>query len=165
MGPILGPRGPKGVRAGAGTPTDPKSPQFGTKWVAIPPFLTSGPASCTEFRRGSRRDSPAPSISTFFSTIFDPKSGFLKKHRFLKMGCPENPRPSRAWGPRGPRGPSGALKSHILGPQGAQGAQGGPRGPRAPICPVCPVCWVGRINSVYCLIRLGLSDNGPGPGT
>merc|ERR1712023_379042 len=39
----LGPRWPKGVRAGAGTPTDPKSPQFGAKWVAIPPFSTSTP--------------------------------------------------------------------------------------------------------------------------
>ena len=80
---------PKGVRAGAGTPTDPKSHLFVTKWVAIPPFSTSGPASCTEFRRGSRRDSPTPSISIFFSTIFDPKSGFLRKHRFLKMVCPQ----------------------------------------------------------------------------
>ena len=44
---------PKGVLAGPGTPTDPKLHKFVTKRVAIPPFWTFGPASCTEFRAGA----------------------------------------------------------------------------------------------------------------
>ena len=49
---------PQGVLAGPGTPRDPKSHLFATKWVAIPPFGTLKPGSGTEFRPGSRRGGP-----------------------------------------------------------------------------------------------------------
>ena len=62
-----------GVLAGPGTPRDPKSHLFVTKWVAIPPYGTPGTAFCTEFRRGSRQIGPTPSISTFL-TIFESKN-------------------------------------------------------------------------------------------
>merc|ERR1711981_1476429 len=51
---------PQGVLAGPGTPRDPKSHLFATKWVAIPPFGTWGPGSCAEFRPGSRHGGPGP---------------------------------------------------------------------------------------------------------
>ena len=82
--PISSP--PKGVRAGAGTPTDPKSAKFVTKWVAIPPFLTSVAGPGTEFRCGSSRGGPAPSISTFFSTIFGPRIAFFAKKSIFWEG-------------------------------------------------------------------------------
>ena len=54
-----GPRGDSGVLAGPGTPRDPKSHLFATKWVAIPPFGTLKTGSGTEFWPGSRRGGPA----------------------------------------------------------------------------------------------------------
>ena len=66
-GPPYGPPwAPKGVRAGPGTPRDPKTHLFVTNRVAIPPFLTSGPGFYAEFRRGSRQGGPTPSISICF---------------------------------------------------------------------------------------------------
>ena len=44
---------PKGVLAGPGTPRDPKTNLFATKWVAVAPFGTCGLGSYAEFRRGS----------------------------------------------------------------------------------------------------------------
>ena len=47
-----------GVLAGPGTPGDPKSQLFATKWVAIPPFGTLKPGSYAEFWPGSRCRGP-----------------------------------------------------------------------------------------------------------
>ena len=74
--------GGSGVLAGPGTPRDPKSHLFATKWVAIPPFWTLRPGSGSEFRPGSRRGGPGAQIPTFFSPILDqklPKVNFLGK--------------------------------------------------------------------------------------
>ena len=49
---------PQGVLAGPGTPRDPKSHLFATKWVAIQPFWTFLAAKYAEFRPGSRRGGP-----------------------------------------------------------------------------------------------------------
>ena len=52
------PARPQGVLAGPGTPRDPKSHLFVTKWVAIQPFWTFLARKCAEFRPGSRRGGP-----------------------------------------------------------------------------------------------------------
>ena len=72
--------GPKGVLAGPGTPRDPKSDVFVTKWVAIQPFGTFYARLDAEFRPGARQIRPTPSISTFCSTHFGPKN--LEKSKF-----------------------------------------------------------------------------------
>ena len=59
--------------AGPGTPRDPKSDVFVTKWVAIQPFGTFYARLDAEFRPGARQIGPTPSISTFFSTNSGPK--------------------------------------------------------------------------------------------
>ena len=64
-GSLQGP-GPKGVLAGPGTPRDPKSHLFVTKWVAIQPFWTILTGIDAEFQPGGRQIGPTPSISTFF---------------------------------------------------------------------------------------------------
>ena len=51
-------RRPQGVLAGPGTPRDPKSHLFATKWVAIPQSGTWDPGPDAEFRPGSRRGDP-----------------------------------------------------------------------------------------------------------
>merc|ERR1712147_374399 len=84
-GSLQGP-GPKGVLAWPGTPRDPKSHLFVTKWVAIPPYGTPGTAFCTEFRRGSRQIGPTPSISTLFLAIFGPNK--WKNAFFGDIFCP-----------------------------------------------------------------------------
>ena len=61
---------PKGVRARPGTPRDPKSHLFVTKWVAIRPFCVFLRPVCAEFRSGARQIGLTPSISTFCSTFF-----------------------------------------------------------------------------------------------
>ena len=140
---VARPRRPKGVLAGPGTPRDPKSHLFVTKWVAVAPFGTLKPGSGSEFRPGSRRGGPGAQIPTFFSPILDPK---MPKSRF--SGRVSNlsathsngfGAPGAQGGPRGPRGPQGAP----WGPQGApwapQGAQGGPRGPLALGAPMGPL--------------------------
>ena len=132
------PPGPSlGVLAGPGTPRDPKSHLFVTKWVAIPPYGTPGTAFCTEFRRGSRQIGPTPSNSTFFWTIFDPKNaqnrifweGFEKIREIAPAGlkCPP-----RALG--GPGALFSAISPYFWAPWGPPGGPwGGPWGP--PICP------------------------------
>ena len=62
----------KGVLAGPGTPRDPKSDVFVTKWVAIQPFGTFYARLDAEFRPGARQIGPTPSISSFLS-ILDPQ--------------------------------------------------------------------------------------------
>ena len=77
------PQGPKGVLAGPGTPRDPKSYLFITKWVTILPFWKSLAGLCAEFRRGTRQIGPTPSISTFFRPFVDPQTAQkLKKCYF-----------------------------------------------------------------------------------
>ena len=76
---IISAQGAHGVLAGPGTPRDPKSHLFATKWVAIPPFGTLKPGSSTEFRPGSRRGGPGAQIPTFFSSFLDPQ---MPKSRF-----------------------------------------------------------------------------------
>ena len=70
----------KGVLAEPGTPRDPKSDVFVTKWVAIQPFGTFYARLDAEFQPGARQIGPTPSISTFFSTHFRPKN--LEKSKF-----------------------------------------------------------------------------------
>ena len=60
--------------AGPGTPRDPKSDVFVTKWVAIQPFGTFYASLDAEFQPRARQIGPTPSISTFFSTHFGPKN-------------------------------------------------------------------------------------------
>ena len=57
----------KGVLAGPGTPRDPKSDVFVTKWVAIQPFGTFYARLDAEFRPGARQIGPTLSISIFFA--------------------------------------------------------------------------------------------------
>ena len=102
---VARPRRPKGVLAGPGTPRDPKSHLFVTKWVAVAPFGTLKPGSGSEFRPGSRRGGPGAQIPTFFSPILDPK---MPKSRFSGRV-------------------SNLSATHSNG-FGAPGAQGGPRG-------------------------------------
>jgi len=70
----------KGVLAGPGTPRDPKSDVFVTKWVAIQPFGTFYARLDAEFQPGARQIGPTPSISTFVFTHFGPKN--LEKSKF-----------------------------------------------------------------------------------
>ena len=94
-----------GVRAGPGTPRDPKSHLFVTNRVAIRPFFAFEAGKCAEFQRGSRQGGPTPSIS-FFLTIF---GMFLGKGRFLagkKRPCEATPpRSNRAWKSQPLQGP------------------------------------------------------------
>ena len=75
---VLGLWGPspraKGVLAGPGTPRDPKSDVFVTKWVAIQPFGTFYARLDAEFQPGARQIGPTPSISTFFFIHFGPRN-------------------------------------------------------------------------------------------
>ena len=80
---------PKGVLAGPGTPRDPKSHLFVTKWVAVAPSGTWGPRPGAEFRCESRQGGPTPSISTCLFTILELKNAKMSKFvNFLKMDCP-----------------------------------------------------------------------------
>ena len=114
----MGPRGPAphGVLAGPGTPRDPKSHLFATKWVAIPPFGTLKPGSGTEFRPGSRRGGvPGPESTLLFDPFWTQecqKVNFLAGFRIYVAGRLSKTFPR---GPRGPKGPTGAPR----GPWGA----------------------------------------------
>ena len=122
--PTPPPPRPKGVRARPGTPRDPKSHLFVTKWVAMAPFGTWRPGSYAEFRRGSRQGGPTPSISTFFLTILEPKNAQMSI--FVNFSKFRPPPPSGFGVPWGP-----------WGPYGAHGAHGGPMGPiMAPMMPM-----------------------------
>ena len=91
--------------AGPGTPRDPKSHLFVTKWVAVAPFGTWGPGPGAEFRCESRQGGPAPSISIFFFTILEPKNAQMSiVGKFLKMDTPSQ----GGFGPQGPKGAQGA---------------------------------------------------------
>ena len=152
--------------AGPGTPRDPKSHLFGTKWVAIPPYGTPGTAFCTEFRSGTRQIGPTPSISTFLGSFFDPKTtknvknrifweGFEKifEHRSNGVGktppgVPRGPW-GGPWGPMGPQGAHGALRGP--GEGGVYCSRGGLlftskgyRGPRGPQGLIPRAKWVPR---------------------
>ena len=127
------------MRAGPGTPRDPKTHLFVTNRVAIPPFLTSGPGFYAEFRRGSRQGGPTPSISTFFFTFFGMIFGKMpifgkKTLESCLVTADFRPagRPAGALGPHGapwgPMGPHGAP----WGPMGPHGAPRGPVGPQGP---------------------------------
>ena len=109
------PARPQGVLAGPGTPRDPKSHLFVTKWVAIQPFWTFLAVGI-----------PGPESQLFvhpFWTHKCQKVYFLAGFRIYVAG-----RLSRAFprGPRGPKGPTGAPRA----PQGAPWAP--PRGPKGP---------------------------------
>ena len=129
MGPREGP-GPKGVLAGPGTPRDPKSHLFVTKWVAIRPFCVFLRPVCTEFCSRARQIGLPPSISTLFHHFFDqkmPKSG----HVFERTGSsPGGLGNSAPWGPKGARGgPWGAISAPNGAPGAPFGALWGPRDP------------------------------------
>ena len=112
------------MRARPGTPRDPKSHLFVTKWVAVAPFGTWRPGSYAEFRRGSRQGGPTPSISTFFLTILEPKNAQMSI--FVNFSKFRPPPPSGFGVPWGP-----------WGPYGAHGAHGGRMGPiMAPMMPI-----------------------------
>ena len=59
--------------AGPGTPRDPKSDVFVTKWVAIQPFGTFYARLDAEFQPGARQIGPPPQSQLFFRPISDPK--------------------------------------------------------------------------------------------
>ena len=97
---------PKGVRAGPGTPRDPKTHLFVTNRVAIPPFWTSGPGFYAEFWRGSRQGGPTPSISTFFDHFWHVFWGKVDFWPEKKRPCEATPpRSNRAWKSQPPGGP------------------------------------------------------------
>ena len=133
---VARPRRPKGVLAGPGTPRDPKSHLFVTKWVAVAPFGTLKPGSGSEFRPGSRRGGPGAQIPTFLFAYFGSKNAqksifweafeFIGTHGngFGAKGSPGDPLGA-------PRDPLGALKG-LKGPRGPLGPRGAPRGPVGP---------------------------------
>ena len=60
----------KGVLAGPGTPRDPKSHLFVTKWVAVAPFGTWGPARGQNFVANLARGGSRPLNLNFFPHHF-----------------------------------------------------------------------------------------------
>ena len=137
-----------GVLADLGTPRDPKSHLFVTKWVAIQPFCMILRPAGAEFRPGARQIGPTPSVSTFFRPFFYPKMPKSPKsgHVFERIGTspgglgnssprgvPSGPKgaPGAQGGPRGPPRPQNRPK----GPRGAQGGPGAPPGARPPLTP------------------------------
>ena len=94
---------PKGMLAGPGTPRNPKSYLFVTKWVAVAPFGTWGPRPGAEFRCESRQGGPAPLNLNFVSPCWSQKMPACTFFAiFLKMDCPSQ----GGFGPQGaPRGP------------------------------------------------------------
>ena len=143
-----GSRGP-GVLAGPGTPRDPKSHLFATKWVAIPPFGTLKPGSGTEFRPGSRRGGPGPKYQLFFRLFWTqkcPKVYFLGGFRIylrpiaMDLG-PQGPKGAQG----GPRGPLGAPRAALGVPKGPKRAKGAPWAPKGPLGP----CWGVPLRAVY----------------
>ena len=118
-----------GVLAGPGTPRDPKSHLFVTKWVAIRPFCVFLRPVCAEFRSGARQIGLPPSISTFFQQFVDPKMPKMPKSGHVFEG-PETARAGLAIPPhRGPRGPMWRLLGAIPAHNGPKGPIMGPRGP------------------------------------
>ena len=114
---------PKGVLAGPGTPRDPKSHLFVTKWVAVAPFGTWGPRPGAEFRCESRQGGPTPlNLNFLFSPLWSHK--MPKYHFFCEFSENGLPQPGRIWAPRGPVGPLGAPWAP-WGPWG-QRRRGGP---------------------------------------
>ena len=84
---VARPRQPKGVLAGPGTPRDPKSHSFVTKWVAVAPFGISKPGTGTEFRPGSRHGGPGTQIASFFAYLGPknaPKYIFWEGFEFIR---------------------------------------------------------------------------------
>ena len=102
---------PKGVLAGPGTPRDPKSHLFVTKWVAVTPFGTWGPDPGAEFRCESRQGGPAPSISIFVDQFGTPK---CQNVNFCELFENELPPSGRIWGPMGPKGSMGKPQNLAL---------------------------------------------------
>ena len=147
---------PPGVLARPGTPRDPKSHLFATKWVAIPPFGTLKPGSGSEFRPGSRRGGPRAQIPIFCSPILDPK---MPKSRFSGRVSNLSATHSNGFGapgaqgahggPKGPtgapRGPLGAPRGPLGAPRGPKGPPRGPRGPKGPLGPPAGAAPKGRL--------------------
>ena len=67
------PARPQGVLVRPGTPRDPKTNLFATKWVAVPPFGTWRPPEDAEKRCGSHLGGGTPSISIFLTHFGPPK--------------------------------------------------------------------------------------------
>ena len=128
--------GPKGVLAGPGTPRDPKSHLFVTKWDAMAPFCTSEAGFDAKFRRGSRQIGPTPSNSTFFGPFLDqkcPKSSFWAKKNAparnaavpSNLGWKKHPLGAKKNAPAR----NAAVPSNLGWKKHPLGALGGPRGP------------------------------------
>ena len=124
--------GPKGVRARPGTPTDAKSTFFSPNGSPWHHFGQPDRGSACFFGPDLARGGPAPSISTFFGDMFDPKTNCLARKNRRRP----RRRVTRAWGPMGPHGgrwgPMGAPwgpHGAPWGPMGPHGALWGPLGP------------------------------------